>query len=239
MNGQHYKVNCFLKKRFIICAILMVYCFAFRTELKAQAATSLIVNDTRSGDSLPSAYKHVARFDFKYRTVIHGPGTGTYDGLLVFAPWSDASGGLVYQMDFNPSGLFFRTGNYTTNAWNAWSKLVLESNSGITSIGNGSANSRLNVNGIVKAREINVTTAGWADDVFKEKYPLPNLSVLEKQIQSLGHLPGIPSAHEVKAEGVDLGDMNKKLLRKIEELTIYIINQDKRITELEKKASQI
>lgn len=234
MKTAHNIEFCLPKSVLILRSLLIVSCLVLASGLKAQTPTTLLVNDTRSGDSLPSAYKHVARFDFKYRSVIHAPGTGVYDGLLVFAPWSDASGGLVYQMDFNPSGLYFRTGNYTTETWGYWSKLVMENSSGLTSLGNGSPTSGLNVNGDIKAREVNVTTTAWPDDVFDKHYELPLLSKLEKKIHQLGHLPGVPEAEKVTAEGIDLGEMNMTLLRKVEELTLYIINQDKRIGQLEK-----
>lgn len=67
----------------------------------------------------------------------------------------------------------------------------------------------------------------WPDFVFAKSYPLATLKETEAHIKEKGHLPGIPSAAEVKANGIDLGEMNVKLLQKIEELTLHLIEKDK------------
>lgn len=72
----------------------------------------------------------------------------------------------------------------------------------------------------------------WADYVFKPEYQLMSLTDLEKYITSEGHLPNIPSAGEVAREGIDLGAMNAKLLEKIEELSLYVIELNKEIQQL-------
>jgi hypothetical protein len=91
---------------------------------------------------------------------------------------------------------------------------------------------KLAVNGKVRAQEIKVETANWPDYVFAKDYVLPSLKETEKHIQEKGHLPGIPSAQEVKNNGVDLGEMNAKLLKKIEELTLYLIQKDKELEQV-------
>jgi hypothetical protein len=73
---------------------------------------------------------------------------------------------------------------------------------------------KLAVNGKVRAQEIKVEAANWPDYVFAKDYVLPSLKETEKHIQDNGHLPGIPSAAEVKSNGMDLGEMNAKLLQK-------------------------
>ncbi|WP_291119223.1 hypothetical protein [Empedobacter sp. UBA7248] len=93
----------------------------------------------------------------------------------------------------------------------------------------------LDVNGTVHAKEVKVDMDGWADYVFKEKYDLLTLQEVEKHIQEKGHLPNIPSEKEVLENGISVGETQKLLLQKIEELTLYIIEQDKRIKELETK----
>jgi hypothetical protein len=85
---------------------------------------------------------------------------------------------------------------------------------------------KLAVNGPIRAKEIKVET-GWSDFVFEEDYALPSLSELELFIKSNKHLPDIPSASEVEANGINVGEMNAKLLQKIEELTLYVIEQEK------------
>ncbi len=92
----------------------------------------------------------------------------------------------------------------------------------------------LAVAGNMIAESVKVRLQGaWPDFVFAKGYSLPTLKETEAHIKANGHLPGIPSAAEVKDKGVDLGVMNAKLLQKIEELTLYILEQDKRIQKLE------
>ncbi len=94
---------------------------------------------------------------------------------------------------------------------------------------------QLAVNGKIISEEIKVQLeVNWPDYVFSNAYKLPTLQEIEAYIQKHQHLPNIPSAKEVEKEGLQLGDMNAKLLEKIEELTLYIIQQEKRITHLEK-----
>jgi hypothetical protein len=78
-------------------------------------------------------------------------------------------------------------------------------------------------------------TPDWADYVFNKDYKLMPLNKVESYVQNNNHLPGVPGAQEVVKEGIDLGKMDSKLLEKIEELTLYIIEQNKRIDELESK----
>jgi len=87
---------------------------------------------------------------------------------------------------------------------------------------------KLAVAGNMIAESVKVSLqANWPDYVFAKEYPLPTLQETEKHIKEKGHLPGIPSAAEAKANGIDLGVMNAKLLQKIEELTLHLIEQCK------------
>lgn len=109
-----------------------------------------------------------------------------------------------------------------------------------TGVGIGTTNPgsyKLAVNGNIRAKEIKVET-GWADYVFKEGYNLPTLEEVEKHIKEKGHLINIPSAKEVEENGIQLGEMNKLLLEKIEELTLYTLEQEKRLQRIEKLLSQ-
>ncbi|MCE7057180.1 hypothetical protein LZF95_21040 [Algoriphagus sp. AGSA1] len=91
----------------------------------------------------------------------------------------------------------------------------------------------IQVNGTVKTKEVNVTATGWADYVFKPEYQLMPLSELETFIRKNGHLPDVPTEAEVMEKGVNLAEMNVKLLEKVEELSLYIISLEKRIQILE------
>ena len=94
---------------------------------------------------------------------------------------------------------------------------------------------RLAVNGKIRAQEIKVEASPWPDYVFAKDYKLPSLQETESHIKEKGHLPGIPSAKEVDANGINLGEINAKLLQKIEELTLHLIEKEKSISTLIKR----
>ncbi|CAM1351612.1 hypothetical protein [Tenacibaculum halocynthiae] len=96
-------------------------------------------------------------------------------------------------------------------------------------------NHKLAVEGSIGAREIKVEASGWSDFVFEKNYNLPTLTEVEKHIKEKGHLKDIPSAKDVEKNGFFLGEMDAKLLQKIEELTLYTLQQEKRLKEQDKK----
>jgi len=95
---------------------------------------------------------------------------------------------------------------------------------------------KLSVNGNMKAKKIIVSQSGWPDYVFDASYSLRSLSEVEKFITINKRLPEIPSAKEVEEKGISVGDNQALLLKKIEELTLYLIRQDK---QLKKQSRQI
>jgi hypothetical protein len=98
--------------------------------------------------------------------------------------------------------------------------------------------SSLAVNGPISAQRLTLSRRDWADYVFDSSYRLPSLAATEDYIRRQHHLPGIPSAAEVKEKGVDVGDNQEALLKKIEELTLYAVDQDKRLNEQRETTSQ-
>ncbi len=106
--------------------------------------------------------------------------------------------------------------------------------SGNVGIGTVSPTAKLAVNGTIRAKEVIVDT-GWADYVFDSNYRLAPLAEVEEHIREKKHLPGIPSAAEVAEHGVSMGDMQSKLLSKIEELTLHMIAQEKLMNAQEKR----
>ncbi|UOY06584.1 hypothetical protein L0P88_22005 [Muricauda sp. SCSIO 64092] len=98
---------------------------------------------------------------------------------------------------------------------------------------------KLAVEGSIGAREIKVEASGWSDFVFEKDYELRTLEEVEEHITEKGHLPEIPSEAEVTENGINLGEMNAKLLQKIEELTLYLIEQNKRMNQLEVKNAEL
>ena len=96
-------------------------------------------------------------------------------------------------------------------------------------IGNGF---HCSATGSLRVKDLKVTLSGWSDFVFDEGYRLMPLGEVEQYIAAHRHLPEVPSAAEVEENGVDVGEMNKLLLQKVEELTLYVIDLQKQIDEL-------
>ncbi|QQT24839.1 hypothetical protein [Sphingobacterium spiritivorum] len=88
---------------------------------------------------------------------------------------------------------------------------------------------QLEVNGNIRAKEIKVETANWPDYVFEKDYPLTPLPEIEAFIKTNKHLPDIPPAQKIAEEGLSVGEMNRLLLKKVEELTLHLIAKDKKI----------
>ncbi len=92
-------------------------------------------------------------------------------------------------------------------------------------------NYKLAVDGRVHAREVHINQNSWPDYVFRNDYQLPSLDSLRNQIKNKGHLINIPSAEEVGQKGIKLAEMNRLLMEKVEELTLYLLaHREKRKT---------
>lgn len=151
--------------------------------------------------------------------------------------------GIIFQMeDTNSSngatdgGFVFRGHTPTDGVSKEW--MVVKSN-GNVGIGTTTPDAKLAVNGTIHTTEVKVDLNGWPDYVFYKDYNLPTLQEVENHIKQNGHLQNIPSAKEVKEKGVFLGEMNAKLLQKIEELTLYAIAQEKKIAAQEKRLKKL
>ena len=101
-------------------------------------------------------------------------------------------------------------------------------------------NRTLNVIGGILTDSVRVALIGaWADDVFNNNYKLRPLSEVEAYIKTHQHLPDIPSEKEVKEQGINVADMNKKLLQKVEELTLYIIELEKKLEAQQQQIKEL
>ena len=110
---------------------------------------------------------------------------------------------------------------------------------GNVGIGTTNPTSKLTVAGNIAAREVKVTVDAGADFVFEKDYSLQSLESVDKFIKENKHLPEIASAEEMKKDGINLSEMNIKLLQKIEELTLYSIQQNKKIEEQSKEIESL
>jgi hypothetical protein len=122
-----------------------------------------------------------------------------------------------------------------SGAGGSWTNLLLNSKGGNVGIGTINPQYRLSVEGAIGAREIVVTNAPWSDYVFRPGYRLRPLSEVNAYIHAHHHLPDIPSEAEVKEKGVSVGDMQAKLLAKVEELTLHMIQAEERNAQIEEQ----
>jgi hypothetical protein len=175
---------------------------------------------TGSAGTRVGVYGKATNYGGSEATGVYGEATGS-TGTIATGVFGYASGGTT-----NWAGFFLGTA-YISN----------DLRIGTTTQASGYA---LSVNGKVACEEVLVELdSGWPDYVFDEDYPLPCIGDLEKHIQENGCLPGLPSAEEVNEDGLQLGEMQKKIVEKIEELTLYTINQQKMIDQLAGELQQI
>lgn len=101
---------------------------------------------------------------------------------------------------------------------------------------------KLAVSGGILTEKVRVATSGtpfWADYVFEPTFKLKSLKEVENFIKENKHLPDVPSTSDVTKNGIDLAETQAILLQKIEELTLYVIEQDKKINQLNKKVRKL
>lgn len=149
-----------------------------------------------------------------------------YDGVQLPLPYQEGGGPnhsfkTAIDSTVNTMGATYSAAAYFTNGSNHY----IAGNLGLGTLNPG--NYKLAVEGTIGARRMKIMQGSWADFVFHPDYQLPALSEVECFIKENKHLPEIPSEKDVERDGVDVGDMNKKLLQKIEELTLYIIELKK------------
>lgn len=154
------------------------------------------------------------------------------DELVVYSP-HDNMLAVQTALDGNPLGTYGGGNNV----------LALQPLVGVVSIGTAGAPNcngvtvtcKLSVEGSVAAQEVVVTSTGWADYVFDSDYRNRSLPEVAAYIEENHHLPGIPSAAEVAEKGVNLGDMQARLLAKVEELTLHMIAADEQNRKLDQE----
>lgn len=127
---------------------------------------------------------------------------------------------------------------FYTRDQNSLAERIRVINNGNVGIGTISPTERLSVNGNIRAKKVIATQIGWSDYVFNDDYKLRPLSEVAQYIKTNKHLPEIPSAKEVEEKGIDLGDNQALLLKKIEELTLYMIEMKKQNDSQQKQIEQ-
>ena len=161
-------------------------------------------------------------------------GQVTYRGGLSFG----LGGPGIYSVNPNPAGssyygeIRFHTTYWNGSNYNNADRMVIKRD-GNVGIGTITPGYKLDVIGTIRAQELKVDMQG-ADFVFEDDYQLRSLEEVESFVQENKHLPDVAPAKEMQENGVNQSEMNKKLLQKIEELTLYVIEQNNTIKELKK-----
>lgn len=175
--------------------------------------------------------------------------TGLQAGFLMFDRQTDQKSSMFYSPTPGETRLYHfasgseqfvvkNNGNVGISTSNATGKLTVNGNVliGDPSLVSLPGNYKLYVQGGILTEQVKVAvigTSGWADYVFSPSYKLRSLAEVEAYIKENQHLPGVLSASELETEGLDLGAMQVKQMEKIEELTLYLIELEKKITRLE------
>jgi hypothetical protein len=151
--------------------------------------------------------------------------------------------GLTFSAHTNYGGIRFYNQGYPNNPLDPATGAVMVmcvTNNGVGIGVTDPQGYKLAVNGNMVATTIAVKTyANWPDYVFSKAYTLPSLKDTKKFIDQNGHLPDIPTAAEISSKGIDLGDMNAKLLKKIEELTLHLIRLEEQNEQQQKALERL
>jgi len=175
---------------------------------------------------------------------------GTTYGYYQILTGNTSGGGLFGVEGSNTNALLSGTIPYATVISSTSSGTALQfgtagivratfTNTGNLGIGKTNPTEKLEVNGNIKTKKLIVSQAGWPDYVFDKNYRLTSLPVIEVFIAKYGHLPGVPSAAEIALKGLDVGDTQAILLKKIEELTLYLIEQNNLNVKQEKTIAEL
>lgn len=161
-------------------------------------------------------------------TVVGDGGSNYFSAIKM-----DNSGGNIGSINFYSAPTTGGTSyNVTNSALSDYLKMTLVN--GNLGIGISNPQEKLAVNGTIHSKMVVVDLLNWPDYVFKPTYHLTPLSEVKTYIDQNHHLPDMPSEKEVADNGLNLGEMNKLLAKKVEELTLYLIEKDKKLNDQQK-----
>lgn len=171
--------------------------------------------ELKVGDQTAAEDALINGFDFtNSRDLIH---------LGVHKPAAGINSQLRFKITHDGTAVFYNYGGPALISYNS----------------NGDKILQLEDNGTLRAREIRVDENNWPDYVFSKNYKLPSLREVAKYIEKNHHLPGVPSATEIESNGLNLGDMQKIQMQKIEELTLYMIHMNEKIINMENRIEKL
>ena len=168
--------------------------------------------------------------------LIMGAPANTYSVSRLYLKSGGSSEGTLYS-EFKMFTAYSETNHVDKIKFNTEENSWIN-NSGYLGIGTDNPQCKLDVRGTLRANEILVNNVSGADFVFEEAYNLRPLSEVKEYVEKNKHLPEIQSAMDMQQNGVNISELQIQLLQKVEELTLYIIQQEKRIKELEIKVKK-
>ncbi|MEQ9405814.1 MAG: hypothetical protein RIM99_19640 [Cyclobacteriaceae bacterium] len=227
---------------------ILVLAFTVALSTKAQILTSEVkVEQTNNVTSTTGPLGIGTTNTGNYKLAIHGT-TSAYSSIKITNDGNSAMGLQFGNVSYNLNDAElwnFENGYFRIGTGNAERlRVAANGNVGIGTTNTGTY--KLEVNGAIKGTTLHTSTQSWSDFVFEKEYKLRTLTEVENYISENKHLPEIPSEAEVIKNGINIGEMNAKLLQKIEELTLYLIEQNKKlavansnIEELQKEVSAL
>lgn len=208
-------------KNFLLCLLALVFLIPC-SNAQQQLGASIINSTDVVGTALP--------FQIADNPTGYTFGTNTFGRQIRLSRQNNL---YYYDMGLDANSQFYLT------ARNTATPALTVGATGYVGIGVTSPQNLLDVDGTVHAKQVKVDLNGLADFVFYPAYRLRPLGEVDEYIRRNGHLPDVPSADEVAKKGLDLGNAENVLLMKVEELTLYTIEQQKEIEELKKEIAAL
>lgn len=199
--------------------------------LSGTSASHIILNPYGGNIGIGTDYEPSRKLEiYRGRILFAGSTGGTYSGIEFTNAANTQHRGYVGMFSDDLIGFYSFPINYHG--------LVMDINSGNIGVGTLYPSHKLSVKGTVRCQEVIVETANWPDYVFAKNYKLPDIKDIDEYIKKHGHLPDVPSAKEMESNGQSLGEVQKMMMQKIEELTLYIIELKKEIDVLKIKQNE-
>lgn len=198
-----------------------VVLLANATQFDYNSSLSILSNSYYNNSAVMSSFRYVFNSD---NSVVY----------LVFSI-ANRNGGSSVTAHFDGTGAYLPSWGGTLPGSSTTAGIYpLVINSGNVGIGMATPQNKLDVNGTIHSKAVLIDLNGWADYVFKPTYQLPALRDVKSYIDQNQHLPEIPSEQEIAKSGLNVAEMNKLLMKKVEELTLYAIENEQKDKEKDK-----
>ena len=218
--------------------------YAYNNAANSRREVMRILNSGNVGIGTTSP-QHALGFAYGGLTSDGSSGIGIMSGIYYSGGWkylNSSTKPATIQLQGDGSTLFTNgsvSGTQGSAVSSGFGMSMMIAPTGNVGIGTTNPTSKLSVNGTITTKEVVVTATGWSDYVFLPAYRLKPLPEVAAYIQQNHHLPGIPSESEVRDNGISLGEMQSKLLAKIEELTLHAIQLDQQNRDLQERLARL